>query len=913
MSEEATGPNQGAPTAVIRTPDQRLRVFVSSTLQEVAPERAAAQQAIAQLRLIPILFELGARPHPPRDLYRAYLAQSHIFIGIYWQRYGWVAPGMRISGLEDEYRLARHLPKLIYIKTPAPEREAELKALLQQIKDDEDSSYKYFASAAELGELIGNDLAVLLTERFEQTRLAPDAPLSYGTDGRIHLPHPATSLIGREADVTAVCELLSRPSVRLVTLSGPGGVGKTRLSLEAAGSLANQFADGVYWVNLASVRQPELVVAAIAQVLDVREREGHPLQESLQEHLRAKHILLLLDNFEQVTAAGPLLADLLASAPGLKLLVTSRVSLHLRSEHIYPVQPLPVPDALPVDGEPLPETAAVRLFVERAQAARPDFALTAENGRDVAQIVRRLDGLPLAIELAAARLKLLPPRLLLQRLDDQFKLLTGGAQDLPLRQQTMRNVIHWSFDLLEPPNQRLFTRLGVFVNGFTLDAAEAICNPDDQLDVFEGINTLLDSSLVQQEVVAGQPRFTMLQTVREYAQAKLQEGGEIELMRRRHAIFFADYATMMRAKFFSEESESWLDQLNADVGNFRAVLEWAQAQPQFHQVSWKLIPALAWFAYRRGYLHDARRWCEQALTQTSSSDDDSLRASILIHAGLVAMWQSDLSTAARLMDEGLQMARQVGDVSGLMDAIFPRCVLAVNQGETAQAQQLFEEALPLFAAAGSIWFQALLRLHWGNVVFSQADLATAENETNSCHALGQQIGDPWIVASAVNNLGELARYRGDYDAAERFYLESGELFQRINSAPDIARADHSLAWVVLARGDQAQARTLFARALLLHEQLGIKRGVAECVAGLAAVMADEGAWEAAVTFFSAVRAHFHQLGTTPWPADNKDVERYLALARQQLDDVTFTAAWEQGQTVSFAQVVARVSAPFIGR
>jgi len=458
--------------------------------------------------------------------------------------------------------------------------------------------------------------------------------------------------------------------------------------------------------------------------------------------------------------------------------------------------------------------------------------------------------------------------------------------------------------------------LGIFVDSFSLEAAETVCNLDDDLDIFERLATLLDNSLLQTGPVADdQPRFMMLETVREYAHEHLQKSDEYELIWQRHAAFFADYALTARAKLFSGESEQWLDRLNADIDNFRAVLERSQTSSHSWPAGWPLIPGLVWFAYRRGYLHEARRWCEQAIAQTSSLGDDPLRASILAHSGLVAMWQSDLATAARLMDEGLQMMRRVGDTSGLLDALFPCGVLAVNQSDVEQAQRLFVEALPLFAAAEQTWFQAMIHLHLGNVFFSQGDLARAEAYTQTAHRLGQQIGDPWIVASAINNFGELARYQGNDDAAEKFYLESGELFRQINASPDIARNNHSLAWVMLARGESEQAHSLFIEALTLHEQLGIKRGVAECLSGLAAVKALEGTEiariepvevEVAVTLFSAVRARFDYLGTDLWPADSHDLGRYLAAARARLDEATFTAAWEQGRTMPFAQALVKI-------
>ena len=461
-----------AETDLIRTPDQRLRVFVSSTLQELAAERQAVRDAVTRLRLVPVMFELGARPHPPRQVYRSYLAQSQVFVGVYWQSYGWVAPGEQVSGLEDEYLLSAGLPRLIYVKSPAPERESRLAEMLTRIRDDGDVSYQHFSAAAELQRLVENDLAVLLSERFEM------APSGDGAAGGASLagalPVPATPLVGRDDDAAAVGDLVRAEGVRLVTLTGPGGVGKSRLAVEVAQRLGPGFQDGVRFVELGSVRAAELVTAAIAAALGLN-TSGGALITDLKSYLRARRLVLVLDNFEQVMGAAPLVAELLGAAPGVVALVTSRMVLRLSGEHEFPVPTLPVP---PIgaggDAAEVQRCASVRLFVQRAQAASAGFELTSGNAGAVAEICRRLDGLPLAIELAAARVRLLPPQALLARLDDRMGLLTGGARDLPERQQTLRSTLDWSFDLLSGGEQALFARLGVFAGTFDLPAAEAV-------------------------------------------------------------------------------------------------------------------------------------------------------------------------------------------------------------------------------------------------------------------------------------------------------------------------------------------------------------------------------------------------------------------------------------------------------
>jgi len=893
---------------IIRTPDQRLRVFVSSTLKELGQERQAAYQAIQDLRLTPVLFELGARPHPPRRLYRAYLAQSHIFLGIYWQSYGWVAPDMQISGLEDEYRLAKKLPKLIYIKRPAPDQDAGLKKLLKRIKSDDNVSYRYFSNADELRQLIGDDLAVLLSESFEQAQLQPgrDETISDGSEPNLaSLPKPVTTLIGRQPEIETLKALLLRPDARLVTLVGPGGVGKTRLSLEVAAGLADKSDQSIYWVNLAAIHDPILVVSAIAKVLDVRERGSVTLLDSLKGYLRDKRVLLVLDNFEQVLEAGNLLSELLSAAPGLKALVTSRAALRLQGEREFPVPPLQVPAANTSESvDRITESNAVRLFIERAQAARPNFQLTQENAAVIGEIVRKLDGLPLAIELSAARLKLLPPKQILERLDNRLQLLTGGARDLPVRQQTMRNVIEWSDDLLNESQRTLFYRLGVFVGGFTLDAAEAVCNPGGKLDVLEGVAALLDNSLVQQQnSIVDQPRFSMLETIREYALERLVQCGEDNQIRQNHGETFSELASQADPKLFSEQGEYWLDRLEMDYGNFRSAWEWTQTSQEFYPLGWKIVFGLTWFWYRRSYLNEGRQWYQKAVKQSQTLGKSALRGHLLTSAGLVAMWQSDFQRAGEYMDEGLQILRAGGDPADLARALFASGVLAVNQGESDRAQALLSEVFPIFQDIGQEWFQAITLLHLGNIALFQGELETAREYMQRSLTLGKRLGDRWLSASAINNFGEFARYQGNHDQAQGYYQESRDYFLSIKSFPDVARADHSLAWVAYAGGDYAQAGALFLRALELHQQLGIERGAAECLQGLSAVLGAQGQPEDAISLLSTARARFEALEAGIWPADNADFQRALKKVRSELDEATFKLTWERGQAMSFDQAL----------
>jgi predicted ATPase len=684
------GPEVTSQPAVIRTPDQRVRVFVSSTLTELATERKAAHDAVTRLRLVPVMFELAAQPHPPRQVYRAYLEQSQVFVGIYWQSYGWAAPGEQVSGLEDEYRLSAGMPRLIYVKSPAPGREPRLGEMLARIEADGSVCYRRFTDAAELQRLVEDDLAMLLSERFEMSRPG-EAPA--GT-----LPAPMTPLVDREQEAAEAADLVARQGARLITFTGPGGVGKSRLAVEAAARLAPRFPDGARLADLASVSDAELVPAAIATRLGLK-TSGERLVTDLISYLRSKRLLLLVDNFEQVTAAAPLVAELLVAAPGLVVLVTSRAVLRLTGEYELCVPPLPVPPPGRVrDAADLQGYASVRLFVARARAAAPGFELTGRNAQAIAGICRALDGLPLAIELAAARIRLLPPQALLDRLDDRISVLTAGPRDLPERQRTLKNTLDWSFGLLSAGQQALFARLGVFAGTFGLPAVAAICGDavgaaaaGEPARVIDTLGLLVDSSLVRAEPDDDEAWFSLLETIREYALDRLRDSGDWQGVHDRHAAYFAALARPDVSELRGAGQLEWLNRLELRRDNLSAALSWLLEQDQ-PGPALDLLWATWRFWWLHGHAEELLRYADKILARSDAMPPRQ-RALALSGAGFAHFADGDQTRARRLFKQSLPLYRQAGDRLGLGLTAAALGHLLAAQHQLAIATDLLEQTL----------------------------------------------------------------------------------------------------------------------------------------------------------------------------------------------------------------------------
>ncbi len=764
MTEEQ--PGNGA----IRTPDQRLRVFVSSTLAELAEERAAVARAISSLRLTPVLFELGARPHPPRELYRAYLAQSDIFIGLYWQRYGWVGPDMEISGLEDEFRLSHSIPRLLYVKTPAPDREPGLTAMIDELQTEGTDSYRTFGTPRELGRLVRDDLALLLSERFAAADSRADSSASPASTsdrrGLRSLPVTSTTLIGREQEIVEVTKLLETPEVRLVTLTGPGGIGKTRLAIAVGEQLDDRYPRGTVFVPLASIAQAELVLPRIAAAVSATIEGPRPPLDVLVEQFAEAPTLLVLDNLEQIVGVAPDLDQLLARSPGLKILATSRTVLRLRAEREYPVGPLTVPAfSGPAAIEQLATLPAVQLFVDRAQAVRHDFELTDENALAIVEICRRLDGLPLAIELAAARARLLEPDALLARLGSSLDALGTGPVDLPERQRTLRATVEWSFGLLDDAEQHMLATLSIFVEGWTVEAAAHVSGLTDDrtLDL---LDSLAGHSLVSVDATDVGPRFRMLAAIRELGAERLAAGTDLADVERRHAEYFR--ALVEDADWPGERQAEWAERLRTEEGNLGVAIRWFFANdiaplPNIFVILW-----LFW--QMRDRMPEGRAWTQELLLRADALEDRA-QAQLLLSSAVTAAEVGD-DDSAQAAVEGLER------LEGRIDDPFLESAAQLAVSWILPIVDDFDGALQAASTALDGFrrqnepFMAWAALTVGLLELTLGRPDAAREHLTEVNELGGQFGNKWLEAAARTQLALVAIRSGQLEEARAQLVES---------------------------------------------------------------------------------------------------------------------------------------------
>ena len=890
--------------------------------------------------------QLQGKPRPASDQYA---------LGVVV--YEWLCGDRPFRGTVSEL-YSQHLfvpPPPLREKVPAIPPAVEYVVVKALAKDPKErfASVRAFAAALEeacKAESPGWTLSVLASDAHGEH---PGEALPDQLHVRPHnLPAQPTSLIGREQEVAAACTLLRRPEVRLMTLTGTGGVGKTRLGLEVATELLNDFPDGVYFVPLAAISDPALVVPSITWTLGVKETEGQGQAQPLhllKTYLQDKHLLLLLDNFEQVVSAAPQLSDLLAACSYLKILVTSRVVLHIRGEHEFPVLPLALPDLsqLP-ESETLTQYAAIALFLERAQAVKPDFQMNSTNARAIAEICVQLDGLPLAIELAGARVKLLPPQALLARLGHRLQLLTGGARDVPARQQTLRNTLAWSYDLLDAQEQLLFRRLSVFVGGCTLAAVEAVYSTlgGRSTEVMEGVASLIDKSLLQQTEQEGEePRLLMLETVREYGLEVLTSNGEMESTRLAHATYYLSLAEEAEPALIGPQQVMWLERLEREHGNLRAALQWSLAQAgDAKAIALRLGGALWQFWWGRGHWSEGRNFLEQALT-ASGGIEASVQAKAFIAAANWAFVQGDYDRAQVLSEQGLALCRELGDQRVIAPLLFLLGNVAWARGDTARARPLLEEALAFFrevdykeyvaytlfslALLGSshgeytracVLFEESLAIHrklenkrgiahtlsqLAQALFvSQGDQARIRSLLEESLALSREVGLKEGIAASYYLSGQLALSQSDVVTAHSLVEKGVVLYREMGHQHGTAESLAVLGKVLAAQGDYVAARKCYEESLAISGALGEKWMTAVCLLGLGEVVAAQRQFAWAAQLWGAAEALRDAIGVPIPPIESAEYERAVSAARVHLGERAFAAAWAQGRSMMPEQALA---------
>jgi len=730
-----------------------------------------------------------------------------------------------------------------------------------------------------------------------------------------NIPAQRTGFVGREREIAAAKELLLREDVRLVTVTGPGGIGKTRLAVEVANGLVERFPGGIHFVPLSPLSDPDLIVSVIVKTLGIREAGGQSpletLKKNLQDSSRAP-MLFLLDNFEHLIQAAPIVAELLAIGPSLRILVTSRAALHLYGEHEFPVPPLALPDPRSMPSvELLSKFPAVALFVQRAVAARPDFKLTRENAPAVTEICTRLDGLPLAIELAAARIKVLSPSAMRTRLASRLQLLTGGARDLPQRQQTLRAAMDWSYDLLNVAEQKLLRRLSVFVGGCNLEGVEAVCDTktDLDLDLLDGMASLVDKSLMQQaEQTKGESRFVMLETVREYALEKLVGSGEEASTKRAHAAYCLVLAEEVSTEQSDAKGAEWLQHFASEYDNFRAGLEWLT---ETGDAEWGLRLGAALFRFweMREYLTEGRERLGKLLKLAGAAAPTKGRARALFAAGVLAGVQGDYASAESLVGESRDITRKLHDMQGVGVSLNALAVLAQDRGDVARARSLCEESLEVWRELGDLKAVARSLSNLANVVRFQGDLTRARSLYAECLSIFQGLGDRTGVAWALDHQGDVARDQGDFPAARTLYEQSLAIFRELGDRWGIAATLADLGNLTMEERDYPTARSLYQESIRIFQELDHKRGIARLLECFACAAAAQFQAEGSLRLAGAAAALRQSIGVPLAPAEQAKLESTLDPARKLMTNTAGATAWLEGWSLPVEKAVEEVLMP----